>query len=127
MQEMRKGKYLRNNSSDRDVMHTIAELQLPVETTAGVGGICLLPAATVEQLLLDKRRMELVQPFKLALLKLASQVGSLFEHLSPAHAPISHQPLSLLPAEQCSLTPITPTPLGLPTAALNHYVSLFPP
>jgi hypothetical protein len=56
-------------------MHTVAELQLPVETTAGVGGISLLPAQTVEQLLVDKRRIELVQPFKLALLKLASQVG----------------------------------------------------
>ena len=56
-------------------MQTIAELQLPVETTAGaVGGISLLPATTVEQLLIDKRRIELVQPFKLALLKLASQV-----------------------------------------------------
>ena len=75
VQEMRKGKYLRNNSAEREVMQTIAELQLPVETTAGsVGGISLLPAATVEQLLTDKRRIELVQPFKLALLKLASQV-----------------------------------------------------
>lgn len=70
---MRKGKYIRINSSDRDVMHTIAELQLPVETTAGAGGISLLPSVTVEQLLVDKRRTEMVQPFKLALLKLASQ------------------------------------------------------
>ncbi|GAX79686.1 hypothetical protein CEUSTIGMA_g7127.t1 [Chlamydomonas eustigma] len=73
VQEMRKGKYLRTNSAERDIMHTVAELQLPVETTAGVGGISLLPAQTVEQLLIDKRRIELVQPFKLALLKLASQ------------------------------------------------------
>lgn len=39
-------------------------------------GITLLPASSVEGLLLEKRRHELVQPFKLALLKLASQVGS---------------------------------------------------
>ena len=75
-QEMRKSKYMRTTSSDRDVMQTIAELQLPVETLTGVGGISLLPAATVEQLLVDKRRLELVQPFRLALLKLASQVGT---------------------------------------------------
>lgn len=74
LQEMRKGKYLRSASSDRDVLHTTAELHLPVESTAGTAGITLLPASTVEQLLLDKRRLELVQPFKLALLKLSSQV-----------------------------------------------------
>jgi len=40
-------------------------------------GITLLPASAVETLLLEKRRHELVQPFKLALLKLASQVHGL--------------------------------------------------
>lgn len=39
-----------------------------------LAGVALLPATTVESLLVDKRRMELVQPFKLALLKLSSQV-----------------------------------------------------
>lgn len=74
LQEMRKGKYLRHSSADRDVLHTASELQLPVESSAGSTlGLTLLEAATVEQLLVDKRRMELVQPFKLALLKLASQ------------------------------------------------------
>jgi hypothetical protein len=73
-QEMRKAKYIRNASSDRDVLHTTAELHLPVESTAATAGITLLPASTVEQLLVDKRRLELVQPFKLALLKLSSQV-----------------------------------------------------
>lgn len=77
LQEMRKGKYVRYASADRDVLHTTAELILPVESTASTAGIAagitLLPAATVEQLLLDKRRLELVQPFRLALLKLSSQ------------------------------------------------------
>lgn len=73
LQEMRKAKYIRNASSDRDVLHTTAELHLPVESTAATAGITLLPASTVEQLLVDKRRLELVQPFKLALLKLSSQ------------------------------------------------------
>lgn len=74
MQELRKGKYSKVNSINRDVLHTVAELQLPVESTASSAGVVLLPATTVEALLLDKRRLELVQPFKLALLKLASQV-----------------------------------------------------
>lgn len=74
LQELRKGKFIRVNSAHRDVLHTIAELQLPVESTASTSGVTLLPSPTVEQLLLDKRRLELVQPFKLALLKLASQV-----------------------------------------------------
>lgn len=74
-QELRKSKSIRLNSSHRDVLHTIAELQLPVESTASTAGVTLLPAATVEALLVDKRRLELVQPFKLALLKLASQVS----------------------------------------------------
>ncbi|KAG1658769.1 hypothetical protein FOA52_001312 [Chlamydomonas sp. UWO 241] len=73
LQEMRKAKYQRQASSDRDVLHTTAELHLPVESTATTAGITLLPAATVEALLVDKRKLELVQPFKLALLKLASQ------------------------------------------------------
>mmetsp|Transcript_9467 Transcript_9467/g.25523 ORF Transcript_9467/g.25523 Transcript_9467/m.25523 type:complete len:385 (+) Transcript_9467:172-1326(+) len=73
LQELRKGKTIRTNSVQRDVLHTVAELQLPVESTIGTAGVTLLPASSVESLLLDKRRHELVQPFKLALLKLASQ------------------------------------------------------
>jgi hypothetical protein len=75
LQELRKWKTLRTNSVQRDVLHTVAQLQLPVESTVTTAGITLLPAASVENLMLEKRRHELVQPFKLALLKLASQVG----------------------------------------------------
>lgn len=74
VQELRKNKLVKLQSANRDVLHTVAELHLPVESSANTQGVCLLPAATVETLLLDKRRMELVQPFKLALLKLSSQV-----------------------------------------------------
>lgn len=73
LQELRKNKLPKVQSANRDVLHTVAELHLPVESSANTQGVCLLPAATVETLLVDKRRMELVQPFKLALLKLASQ------------------------------------------------------
>ncbi|KAG2442496.1 hypothetical protein HXX76_002582 [Chlamydomonas incerta] len=73
LQELRKNKLPKLQSANRDVLHTVAELHLPVESSANSQGVCLLPAATVETLLVDKRRMELVQPFKLALLKLASQ------------------------------------------------------
>ncbi|KAF5841781.1 subunit of axonemal inner dynein [Dunaliella salina] len=78
LQELRKGKTIRTNSVQRDVLHTVAELQLPVESTIGTAGVTLLPASSVESLLLDKRRHELVQPFKLALLKLASQLFPLY-------------------------------------------------
>eukprot|EP00955_Chlamydomonas_euryale_P058600 357124-Chlamydomonas_euryale.AAC.2 len=74
-QELRKAKYQRIASADRDVLQTTAELHLPVESTAATAGITLLPSSTVESLLVDKRKLELVQPFKLALLKLASQVS----------------------------------------------------
>lgn len=71
LQEMRKGKYIRHSSADKDVLHTMQELQLPVESSAGSSlGVTLLEASTVEQLLLDKRRTELVQPFKVSLLTL---------------------------------------------------------
>ncbi|KAG2484101.1 hypothetical protein HYH03_017053 [Edaphochlamys debaryana] len=73
LQELRKNKLAKLQSANRDVLHTVAELHLPVESSANTQGVCLLPASTVETLLVDKRRMELVQPFKLALLKLASQ------------------------------------------------------
>ncbi len=88
---MRKGKYVRTNSTNRDVLHTIAELQLPVESTASSAGVTMLPSTTVELLLVDKRRLELVQPFKLALLKLASQVrGSALVHECMHSGPCAH-------------------------------------
>ena len=43
-----------------------------MESASG-GGVTLLPSGTVEELLSNKRRHDLVQPFKLGLLKLASQ------------------------------------------------------
>lgn len=55
------------------MINTILQLDLPVENNISFNGVTLLTAQSVEQLLHDKRRLELVQPFKLALLKLASQ------------------------------------------------------
>lgn len=54
------------------MLATALELGLPVESAAG-RGITLLPASTVEELLASKRRHDLIQPFKVGLLKLASQ------------------------------------------------------
>jgi hypothetical protein len=53
---------------------TVIQLHLPVESTANTSGVVLLPVATLERLLQDQRRFDLVQPFKLAQLKIASQV-----------------------------------------------------
>lgn len=75
LQELRKGKYNRTNSSAPDVLHTIVQLGLQVEGTASHTGVTLLPPPTVEALLIDRRRHELVQSFKLAMLKLASQAS----------------------------------------------------
>lgn len=56
---------------------TVIQLHLPVESTANTSGVVLLPVATLERLLQDQRRFDLVQPFKLAQLKIASQVRGL--------------------------------------------------
>lgn len=73
LQDLRAGKYLKMVSSDRDVLMMVAELGLPVESSVTTGGVTLLPPGTVETLLIDRRQLNLVQPFRLALLKLASQ------------------------------------------------------
>jgi hypothetical protein len=57
------------------VLHTIVQLGLQVEGTASHTGVTLLPPPTVEALLIDRRQHELVQSFKLAMLKLASQAS----------------------------------------------------
>jgi hypothetical protein len=72
LQELRSGKYIKQHTKQREVLATALELGLPVETAAGTG-ITLLPVTTVEELLANRRRHDLVQPFKLGLLKLASQ------------------------------------------------------
>jgi hypothetical protein len=61
------------NSADREILATALELGIPVESGQRNAGITLLPAATIEELLIAKRRHDLLQPFKLAILKLLSQ------------------------------------------------------
>lgn len=48
-------------------------LALPAEGAGTLSGVTLLPPDTVQQLLQDRRKIELVEPFKQALLKLTSQ------------------------------------------------------
>jgi hypothetical protein len=71
LQELRNGKYYKKHSTQPEVLATALELGLPLESAAG-NGITLLPPGTVEELLTNKRRHDLVQPFKLGLLKLES-------------------------------------------------------
>lgn len=82
VQELRKGKYPKTVSSSSDVLQAVVQLGLDVEGSANHAGVMLLPPATVEALLQDKRRLDLLQSFKVALLKLASQV------LTPCHCPV---------------------------------------
>jgi len=69
--ELRTGRYPKVLSHHPDVLNTAAVLALPPEL--GQTGLTLLTPETVESLLTDRRQAELVQPFRLALLKLASQ------------------------------------------------------
>jgi hypothetical protein len=63
-------------SAAPSVLLTVAQLGLPVEPSAATMGVTLLPTATVEALMLDRRRHDLLQPFKLALLTFTSQAGA---------------------------------------------------
>ena len=92
LQELRAGKYLKSVTSDRDVLMAVAELGLPVESSISAGGITLLPPSTVETLLIDKRQLNLVQPFRLALLKLASQARRARAPAAPAPPPARARP-----------------------------------
>lgn len=74
VQELRKGKYPKTISTEPDILQAVVQLSLEVEGSANHAGVMLLPPATVEALLQDKRRLDLLQSFKVALLKLASQV-----------------------------------------------------
>mmetsp|Transcript_39952 Transcript_39952/g.67000 ORF Transcript_39952/g.67000 Transcript_39952/m.67000 type:complete len:383 (-) Transcript_39952:1425-2573(-) len=69
--DLRAGRYHKVQSFNPDVIHTAHVLGLPPEI--GNNGLTLLTTDVVETLLTDRRRSELVQPFRLALLKLASQ------------------------------------------------------
>jgi hypothetical protein len=74
VQELRKGKYPKTISGAPDVLQAVVQLSLEVEGSANTAGVMLLPPATVEALLQDKRRLDLLQSFKVAMLKLATQV-----------------------------------------------------
>lgn len=85
LQELRQGKYPRLLLTDPAALRTVAALGLPVEASAGAAGAAALPPGAVQQLMIDRRRLDLLQPFKLALLKLASQeVGA--RRSGPLHA-----------------------------------------
>jgi hypothetical protein len=73
-QELRVGKYSKTTLVDPAALALVAALGLPVEGAAtGAGGAAALPPATVQQLMVDRRRLDLLQPFRLALLKLTCQ------------------------------------------------------
>jgi hypothetical protein len=85
VQELRKGKYPKTASSSPDVLDAVVQLGLEVEGSANHAGVLLLPPSTVEALLQDKRRLDLLQTFKVAMLKLASQVPA--PAMGPCWAP----------------------------------------
>ena len=71
---LRANQYPRKHTVEQSVVDKCASLGISGETSSGGSvGVTLLPATTVEACLLDRRRNDLVKPFKLSLLKLASQ------------------------------------------------------
>ena len=73
-QDLRKGRYNKIVSNDPRVLATIRQLGLPTDPSAHASaGVSLLPRDTVQLLLRDRRRMDLVEPFRLAILKLTAQ------------------------------------------------------
>lgn len=73
--ELRALKLPKQQSSDSGVLRTIASLGIASEAGMGQGhtNVTLLTGELIQQLLTDKRRPELLQPLKLALLKASSQ------------------------------------------------------
>ena len=75
--DLRAGHYAKAVSHAPAVLATVEALEIPHESGFGgradAQGVVLLPPETVESLLNDRRKTHLVQPFRLALLKLASQ------------------------------------------------------
>lgn len=92
LQELRRGKYTRTDSTEPGVLQTIASLGLEVESGPPGGAVVLLPPATLELLLVDRRRSELVVVFKLASLKLASQACHCAAHIKAPGGFIVHAP-----------------------------------
>ena len=76
--DLRAGRYLKYHSTNEDLIKTVQDLELPAESFGGSKGITLVPSETLQALLVDKRRAELVRLFQLSLLKLSSQEASRF-------------------------------------------------
>lgn len=73
--QLRSAKHAKAVCAAPDVLAAVVALGLPVEGSAQRQGVMLLPPATVEALLQDARRLDLLQAFRMSALKLASQVG----------------------------------------------------
>lgn len=92
VQELRRGQYPKTICNSSDVLQAVVQLGLEVEGSAS-SGVMLLAPGTVEQLLQDKRRLDLLQSFKVAMLKLASQVRSTIPAVRSLRAAVSRAPL----------------------------------
>ncbi|KAL3685285.1 hypothetical protein R1sor_003307 [Riccia sorocarpa] len=112
IKDIRSGRYKRFHVTDEDVMLRLAQLQIPPESIT-VPGATLLPSDTVELLLRDRRKMELVEVVRLALLKLVSADAAkllaqgLFEECLPvAIDAINKGKVLYYPAYKLQLVPV---------------------
>jgi len=71
--DIRSGRYQRTHTTDPGVIRQVAALGAPSESSAGGSvGVTLLPPSVVLACLVDRRRSELVVPFKTSLIAVAS-------------------------------------------------------
>ena len=71
--DIRSGRYQRTHTTDPGVIRQVAALGAPSESSAGGSfGVTLLPPSVVVACLFDRRRPELVVPFKTSLIAVAS-------------------------------------------------------
>ncbi|KAJ7550337.1 hypothetical protein O6H91_07G095700 [Diphasiastrum complanatum] len=70
--ELKAGRYSRIQSVDKGVLQILESLRIPPESETTVGAT-LLPPETLEAILLDRRKEELVPAVKAALLRIVSQ------------------------------------------------------
>ena len=90
---LRANQYPRKHTVERSVVDKCAALGISGETSSGGSvGVTLLPATTVEACLFDRRRNDLVKPFKLSLLNLASQEAEQVDRMWQVQARHGAQP-----------------------------------
>ena len=73
VQEMKEFRPKKVFSRRREILQTVTSLGFPIESSNTAPGVTLVTSETVEAILTDRRKWDLVHPFKMAVLKNYSQ------------------------------------------------------